>query len=335
MYDFIKNPDTNRNVSIYTKKGQKILEKYIRLLNISGGDFLFTAEDYYCTNPNHTINHLRNPYPKEVADAYIVCEPDNRPKLMEKMYTSVKNRQYNINFLLNEYRSKSGKSYTINDLLAAGYEILGQYGLFKYATKEQLNEIDDTKFRISLSDPVFGKNLHAYSICNKVLWYTYSKKRSLLDNKTDKSTCPVKEEGHPAIKIDVKITKNNVKNYLIKEIKDASETSSYTAYIPSYIYEIEDEAFKDKKLYSIKFQSDAKLEKIGNGAFVNTKHVNPPEIHLGNIHNMLPSSLKIIGSKAFSGSGIKTIHFKTDVKYRKKDEGSQLSSFDDETDIKH
>ena len=37
MYHFIKNPETNRQVSIYTKKGQKILAKYITLMNMSGG----------------------------------------------------------------------------------------------------------------------------------------------------------------------------------------------------------------------------------------------------------------------------------------------------------
>ena len=37
MYHFIKNPETNRSVSIYTKKGQKILAKYITLMNMSVG----------------------------------------------------------------------------------------------------------------------------------------------------------------------------------------------------------------------------------------------------------------------------------------------------------
>ena len=37
MYHFIKNPETNRNVSIFTKKGEKILEKYVTLMNMSGG----------------------------------------------------------------------------------------------------------------------------------------------------------------------------------------------------------------------------------------------------------------------------------------------------------
>ena len=43
MYNIIKNPETNRNVSIYSKKGIAILEKYLN--NLTGGMRKMTPED--------------------------------------------------------------------------------------------------------------------------------------------------------------------------------------------------------------------------------------------------------------------------------------------------
>ena len=37
MYNIIKNPETDRNVSIYSKKGIAILEKYLNNLTGGGG----------------------------------------------------------------------------------------------------------------------------------------------------------------------------------------------------------------------------------------------------------------------------------------------------------
>ena len=45
MYNIIKNPETNRNVSIYSKKGIAILEKYLN--NLTGGGSIKTLEVPY------------------------------------------------------------------------------------------------------------------------------------------------------------------------------------------------------------------------------------------------------------------------------------------------
>ena len=51
MYNIIKNPETNRNVSIYSKKGIAILEKYLNNLT-GGGGFQETLklEDIFTNN---------------------------------------------------------------------------------------------------------------------------------------------------------------------------------------------------------------------------------------------------------------------------------------------
>ena len=47
MYNIIKNPETNRNVSIYSKKGIAILEKYLNNLTVGGG-----LTDFFKPKPN-------------------------------------------------------------------------------------------------------------------------------------------------------------------------------------------------------------------------------------------------------------------------------------------
>ena len=54
MYNIIKNPETNRNVSIYSKKGIAILEKYLNNLTGGGGFQALTNFLYRSTTPKAT-----------------------------------------------------------------------------------------------------------------------------------------------------------------------------------------------------------------------------------------------------------------------------------------
>ena len=58
MYNIIKNPETNRNVSIYSKKGIAILEKYLN--NLTGGIGGLNGITGFLKNAASDINPVKN-----------------------------------------------------------------------------------------------------------------------------------------------------------------------------------------------------------------------------------------------------------------------------------
>ena len=58
MYNIIKNPETNKNVSIYSKKGIAILEKYLN--NLTGGIGGLNGITGFLKNAASDINPVKN-----------------------------------------------------------------------------------------------------------------------------------------------------------------------------------------------------------------------------------------------------------------------------------
>ena len=142
MYNIIKNPETNRNVSIYSKKGIAILEKYLNNLTGGGGfqetlelEDIFTNNLYkqnfkmalniikiYKSNKDELINQIN---PSEGTQTYFLYKNmlyffilSSRLELIKNLYDDNSLKQM-INNIIEKYNKQNNnffKEININHL---------------------------------------------------------------------------------------------------------------------------------------------------------------------------------------------------------------------------
>jgi len=102
MYNIIKNPETNRNVSIYSKKGIAILEKYLN--NLKG---------------NIKLNPLKDTIPDDFRTQTYIKLMNDMFKIIKDSKLSEKENTVDLKILLKkikEFPSSQGNSVTIEYL---------------------------------------------------------------------------------------------------------------------------------------------------------------------------------------------------------------------------
>jgi len=177
MYNIIKNPETNRNVSIYSKKGIAILEKYLNNLTVGGG-----LTDFFKPKPNKSsLVNKQKKLKLNMPDEFRSNDYQSKLKIIIDIINS---EEHLFDSNMNQFYEKNLKYLNKNMLyfvMRPCFRSFVKPDIEKFKTKyDSENKDFFTKIYVDKKEYDFDTNIYEFHLTNIIsvvlLLYTFVSK---------------------------------------------------------------------------------------------------------------------------------------------------------------